>query len=223
MIGEYRRLLQHRNALLRRGGIGAADRKSQLEAWDERLGLAAAKLHVERRRYANLLDGQQHDTSAVLFGPKAELRLRYKPSPVEAGETEPERMEQLFAERLDRGRQRDVEMGHTCEGPHRDEVQVELNGVDLRRFGSGGQVRAAMITLKLGKLALLREERGEPPLFLMDDFDSDLDDGRMAALAGYLHNGGFQTLVATSKESQAGRIGVSFMKLRMEKGVARAA
>ncbi len=80
-----------------------------------------------------------------------------------------------------------------------------------------------MIALKLGKLSLLREDRGEPPVFLMDDFDTDLDERRAAALAGFLEQGGFQALVATSKEEMAGRLGVTFMKVRMDEGEARAA
>ena len=72
-------------------------------------------------------------------------------------------------------------------------------------------------------LHLLREERGESPLFLMDDFDSDLDEVRASALAGFLQQGGFQALVATSKENLLGRLGVAFMKLHMDGGEARAA
>ena len=78
-----------------------------------------------------------------------------------------------------------------------------------------------MIALKLGKLEMLRELRGESPLFLLDDFDSDLDEARAAALAGYLRQGGFQALVATSKEGIADRFGVSFAKVIVEEGTAR--
>jgi DNA replication and repair protein RecF len=101
-------------------------------------------------------------------------------------------------------------------------MRVELEGADLRSYGSAGQVRAAMISLKLAKLSLLREERGEAPLFLMDDFDSDLDEARAKAVAEHLHEGGFQTLAASSKENLIGQLGVSFSRLRMDEGVARA-
>ena len=78
-----------------------------------------------------------------------------------------------------------------------------------------------MVALKLGKLSLLQTDRGEAPLFLMDDFDSDLDEGRASALAAFLEDGGFQVLVATSKETIAERLGVSFNKVRMDGGVVR--
>jgi recombinational DNA repair ATPase RecF len=78
-----------------------------------------------------------------------------------------------------------------------------------------------MIALKLGKLSLLQEEREEAPLFLLDDFDTDLDDRRMEALAGHLNEAGFQTVAATSKEDVIARMGGAAMKLHMDGGAAR--
>jgi recombinational DNA repair ATPase RecF len=80
-----------------------------------------------------------------------------------------------------------------------------------------------MIALKLGKLSLLQKDGGEAPLFLMDDFDSDLDDTRAAVLAEYLHQGRFQALAATSKEGLAEQLGVGYARVRMEDGAAELA
>ena len=80
-----------------------------------------------------------------------------------------------------------------------------------------------MITLKLGKLSLLRAEREEAPVFLMDDFDTDLDEARMAALIDHLNNAGLQSVVATSKDAWAARTVGAELKLRMIEGEARAA
>jgi recombinational DNA repair ATPase RecF len=80
-----------------------------------------------------------------------------------------------------------------------------------------------MIALCAGKLGLLRDKRGETPLFLMDDFDSDLDEGRTRSLVEFLRDGGFQALMATSKDGFVDRLGVPFHRIKMEGGVARAA
>ena len=80
-----------------------------------------------------------------------------------------------------------------------------------------------MIALCAGKLGLLRDERGEAPLFLMDDFDSDLDEGKTRSLVDFLREGGFQALLATSKDGFVDRLGVPFHRIRMERGLARAA
>jgi DNA replication and repair protein RecF len=220
-LGEYRRVLRQRNALLRsmaRRAEGA--RLAELDVWDKRLVSAGAEIHQSRREYAVLLGAQLGEVGRVLFPGGEEIRLRYRPSPAETGRADAGKIADILSKTLDRERDRDVATGHTGRGPHRDDVELELDGVDLRRFGSAGQLRASMVALKLGKLFLLQRTRGEMPLFLMDDFDSDLDEVRAAALAAFLRDGGFQAFVATSKESMADRLGVNFTKVRMEGGEA---
>jgi DNA replication and repair protein RecF len=151
------------------------------------------------------------------------VRIRYRPSPTSSADQDPSRFEALFKEALEKKRRRDQALGFTSEGPHRDDLDAELDGVDLRKFGSAGQLRAAMIALCAGKLNLLRDERREAPLFLMDDFDSDLDEQRTRSLVEFLRDGGFQTLLATSKDGFVDRLGVPFRRIRMEGGLARAA
>lgn len=221
VLSAYRRALLQRNALLRSRSVKTG-RQAELDAWDERLVQTALPLHAARREYAVRLAAQLPRVDRALF-PQGELRLRYRPSPSRAAQEEPTRFADVFRERLIRCRAEDLAVGHTCAGPHRDELVVELEGVDLRRFGSAGQVRAAMIALKLGKLSLLREQREEAALFLMDDFDIDLDELRASALAGFLQQGKFQALVATSKQALADRLGVGFMKVRMDGGETRPA
>ena len=218
-LGEYRRVLQQRNALLRGAGRGGAP--AQLAAWDERLTVAAREIHQRRREYAVLLGVEFGETARTLFPDGGSVTMLYRPSPSEVGEAEMSDFPDIYMGCLERGRRRDLEVGYTCRGPHRDDVVVELEGVDLRRFGSAGQVRGAMIALKLGKLSLLGKRRGEVPIFLMDDFDSDLDEVRARAVADYLCTGGCQALVATSKEGMADRIGVPFTKVLLSEGTLR--
>jgi DNA replication and repair protein RecF len=159
----------------------------------------------------------------MLFQPSDEVRIRYQPSPAAAGEQDPSQFTRLFREVLARTRRRDRALGFTVEGPHRDDVEVTLSGADLRRFGSAGQLRSAMIVLCAGKLGLLRDERREAPLFLMDEFDSDLDENRTRSLVEFLREGGFQAIMATAKDGFVDRLGVPFHRIRMEGGLARAA
>lgn len=218
-LGEYRRVLQQRNALLR--GAGRIGAPAQLDAWDERLTAAAGEIHRRRREYAVLLGVELGETDRMLFPDGGAVTMLYRPSPKEVGEAEISDFSVRYMECLEHGRRRDLEVGYTCRGPHRDDVVVELEGVDLRRFGSAGQVRGAMIALKLGKLSLLGKQRGDMPIFLMDDFDSDLDEVRASAVAKHLNSGGCQALVATSKEGMAERIGVPFTKVLLSEGTLR--
>jgi len=220
VLGEYRKTLAQRNALLR---SGSGPREAELRVWDERLVGAAFELHVARREYGLRLAAELGEAGRVLFPGGEEPRLRYRPSPARAAEQEPSKFPDIFADFLLRNRKRDLALGHTFGGPHRDDLVLELNGVDLRRFGSAGQLRASLVVLKLGKLCLLQKDRGEAPLFLMDDYDSDLDERRAGDLARYLDAAGFQALIATSKESLADRWDVPCARFRIEDGVARAA
>ncbi len=215
ILGEYRRTLQHRNALLKRQAGGL---EGELDAWDERLADAAAPIHAKRREYATRLGAALGPVGRIVFPGDSELLIRYRPSPAPAGEQETIDFKRVFLESLHRNRDHDRTLGFTGRGPHRDDLRVELDGVDLRRFGSAGQVRGAMIALKFGKLDLLQQARGETPLLLMDDFDSDLDERRATAVAGFLNDGGFQALVATSKEEMTDRLGVDFAKIRIQGG-----
>ena len=129
--------------------------ETQLDSWDERLTKAARTIHLERRSYAVQLGCELGEATRTLFPAGEKIHLAYRPSPAGIENVEAVDFESTYGRALTESRGRDVEVGHTCRGPHRDDLSVELEGVDLRRFGSAGQVRSAMIALKLGKLSLL--------------------------------------------------------------------
>ena len=222
-LGAYRRALSQRNALVRTMAARGSRPGAELEAWDERLATTGAEVHRRRREYAAVLATRLGEAGRILFPDGQELRVRYLPSPAASREEDAGAYGDVLLRSLASGRDRDLGLGFTAVGPHRDDLAVELDGVDLRKYGSAGQNRAALVVLKLAKLALLADHRGESPLFVMDDYDTDLDDVRARSLAAFLHEGGFQTIVATSKEGLAEQLGVPFRKLRMEAGQARPA
>lgn len=222
-LSEYRRTLESRNALLRKAfRREASSVRRELDAWDEHLATAAARIHAERRRFVLNLGLQLGAAERSVFPEEGEVHVRYRPSPPAAAEAEPAALPSVFLESMKRARDRDLGLGFTGEGPHRDDLRVDLGGVDLRKYGSSGQVRAAMIALSVGKLLLLKDRHREAPLLLMDDFDSDLDEARTAALVKFLHEGGFQAILATSKEGSVDRLHVPFRRIRIEAGTARA-
>ena len=216
VLGEYRRIRAHRNALLR--GMGGGSGSRQLQAWDERLAQAAGRVHRRRREYAVLLANKLAEPSRRLYPDGTDLTLRYLPSPTSSRDSDPSAYEAILLAALEKNRERDIVLGFTASGPHRDDLVVELDGTDLRKFGSAGQVRAAMVALKLAKLARLQEALEESPVFIMDDFDSDLDEPRAGILAKYLHTGGFQAIVATSKEEFAQRMEIPFRNVKVRDG-----
>ncbi|HJQ96883.1 MAG TPA: DNA replication and repair protein RecF [Candidatus Polarisedimenticolaceae bacterium] len=208
----YRRTLAERNALLKRPRTGGpAPSATELDAWEERLAAAGERIRRQRHDYVLRLSSRSGEAERALFPDGETLALRYAPSP--SGDD----LRSALAQR----RRRDLALGFTAEGPHRDELEVSLDGADLRTFGSAGQLRAAMVVLTAAKLDLLREDRHESPLFLMDDFDSDLDEVRVDSLIEFLRGGGSQSLLTTSKDGVVARIGAAISRIRMEAGTVR--
>ncbi|GAB4371888.1 MAG: DNA replication/repair protein RecF [Acidobacteriota bacterium] len=165
-LGDYRRALGHRNRLLR---DGAPDRA--LAPWDEILARTGEAIRSRRRRE---LASWQHEIGAWpgLFPEGTAARLAYRES-----------AEGPLADALQASRADDRRLRQTTVGPHRDDLAVELEGVDLLRFGSAGQVRAALAALTLAQLRAIRAQRADSePLLILDDVDTDLDGRRQQAL-----------------------------------------
>ena len=117
-LGEYRRVLQQRNALLRGGG---PERGAELQIWDEHLVRSATEVHRRRREYAVRLASHLGESGRALFPDGSEIRLRYRPSPAAAAEADVDAYPEILARTLARNRDRDRALGHTGSGPHRDE------------------------------------------------------------------------------------------------------
>jgi DNA replication and repair protein RecF len=182
----YSRALAQRNALLARPG-GAAP--AALAAWDAELARHGVRLMADRREAIDGLAPPFRALSRRLGLPgEAELRYRPRSAAVDAGG--------LAAELAER-RSADVERGFTAHGPHRDEVQLLLDGIPLRAYGSQGQQRAALLALLFAERELLAHRRGRSPLMLLDDVMSELDAERRELLADFLRDGG-QAVVTTA-------------------------
>ena len=165
-LGEYRRALGHRNQLLRDAAPDAA-----FAPWDELLARAGERI-VSRRREELVAWQAQIDAWPELFPEGGTARLSYR----RAGG------EDLLAA-LARARDTDRRLRRTTVGPHRDDLRFEVGGRDLLRFGSAGQVRAALSALTLAQVRAIRRSRpGTEPVLILDDVDTDLDAGRRHAL-----------------------------------------
>lgn len=170
----YASALAQRNALIARGDAGSA----QLDAWDRQLAEHGSRLIADRAELKEALE-QRTSAAARQIGLDGELVLTYKPSFDVAGATE------LYEALIDR-RQADLERGYTYSGPHRDDFALVLAERDLRTFGSQGQQRAALLALLLAECSALAELAQRPPLVLLDDVMSELDDKRRNGLLGYV-------------------------------------
>ena len=184
MPAEYGAAVAQRNAALRRVAIGASSRDA-VSPWTERVADLGSALVEARREAIALLAPLFVECAYELGLAGGELRYDADPPTAEALEA-----------RLDD----DLDRGTTGLGPHLHDIEIRADDRDLRRFGSQGEQRLAVLSLILAEAALLAERGPAPPLLLLDDVLSELDEGRRAALAERLAGPG-QTLITATAAS----------------------
>ena len=181
-LQRYNAALKQRNALLRPDiAKDAAELRKELYIWDEQLSRTGAEIMRMRAEFASRLSviaGRLHKS---ISGERESLFVRYAP------DVSVERLgggdaQAALAEALYTGAMDDIRRGYTGSGPHRDELELSLNGANVRIYGSQGQQRTAALSLKLSELELIRAETGESPVLLLDDVLSELDEPRQRAL-----------------------------------------
>ncbi len=197
-LTEYVQVVSQRNALLKQLAERGGD-SEQLTYWDVLLVQRGAFLIQARIRALNELERLSSRIHDRLTEGKEVLRLVYRPGFDPAAETRPqyslpiespvdrsgfteEQIREGFLSRLRAARAEEIQRGVTTIGPHRDEVRFTANGIDLGDFGSRGQVRTALMALKLAEVAWMREKIGEWPVLLLDETLAELDLQRRADL-----------------------------------------
>jgi DNA replication and repair protein RecF len=172
-VAEYARAVQQRNQLLRRIRDGLSSRRT-LSTWDRKVVDLGETVLQGREAALGPLESHFEESLRALYGPeKAAVRYLYS-APLDG-----------YAEALRDAHSADIERGTTSVGPHRDEFEVLLGGVNLTTYGSQGQQRLATLALKFAARDYTRGETGEDPILLFDDVMSELDERRRDYLAEY--------------------------------------
>ena len=193
---DYKRVVAQRGALLRSGRAGGAE----LETWDERLVNLGAAVMLRRHQLVEELRAPLQEAVRLISGGETvELRLRSAGGEAEGEETVRSRLRDA----LSRARPEELRLGTVLVGPHRDDLEITIDGRSARRFASQGQARTVALALKLGELEAARL-RGQSPLFLLDDLTSELDIGRRGRLISHLMSLQSQVWVTTTEASYLG-------------------
>jgi DNA replication and repair protein RecF len=199
-LQRYRHVLRQRNAMLRAEVVGAV-----LEAFDEGMVQAGARLIADRARW---VEGHAPRFGELFreISDGLAAGLRYHSDVPLAGGAGEQHAAQAFRERLLRVAPRERERGVTLAGPHRDDLAIVLeareHGVDLRQYGSGGQLRTGAIALRLIEADTIEAARGCRPLMLLDDVFAELDPGRSRRIIRLFREGSHgQVLLTAPKET----------------------
>jgi DNA replication and repair protein RecF len=161
---RYRRLLEQRNRMLQTRAT--ADR---LAPWDEQVAMVGMELIDRRRRAVAAVQTELARVYPALSGERPKVQIAYRSAVGEA--TEPA----ALVAALEQARPVELRRGQTLVGPHRDDLAIELDGVDARAFGSRGQQRVLVLALRLAEVLPVTEAAGTAPVLLFDDALSELD------------------------------------------------
>ena len=205
----YSRALAQRNALIGRIRAGAAA-PALLDTWDAELARAGVALMADRGEACALVAPRFAERAADLGLPE-EASLAYRPR---SRAEDPDALRRELAER----RGEDLARGFSAHGPHRDEVLLAHAGRALRTYGSQGQQRLGLLALLFAERDALLDRRGTPPLLLLDDVMSELDQARRERLVELLAGGGQAVITTTDLEHVPGADAPGILALAVMSG-----
>lgn len=179
VLSDYKKVLDQRNTVLRdaRYHSGLID---MIDIYDEQLARLGGSIIRTRVNYCRSLDKKAAEIYKGMSAGRENFLSEYITTVLPEGEHADFCMStadwaQKFYDSLAASRNYDFEHGVTSVGPHRDDLEVSLDGMPVRSFGSQGQQRSCILSLKLGEAKMLGDAMGEPPLILLDDVMSELD------------------------------------------------
>ncbi|MBQ4099108.1 MAG: DNA replication/repair protein RecF [Clostridia bacterium] len=190
-LQTYKKILAQRNNLLKN-----EDRAlifDTLPVWDQSLARAGARIIFERNEYIKMLSPFAGFCHEEVTGGGENLTVKgdYKYEGTE------DDIYSQFLSALTERTEKDIETGYTTVGPHRDDLKIKVNGIDVRAYGSQGQQRTASIALKLAETEIFREKFGEYPVLILDDAMSELDKKRRTRLIDYVKK--MQTIITCTE------------------------
>ena len=194
---EYNRVLKQRNTYLKQLAIKKKQPDEYLDVLSEMLSELASKIVFHRLDFMKQLEALAIPIHDQLSLGREKFSVSYQATiPLEDGLT-PEQMKEIYMNQFKKNQTREADQATTLIGPHRDDLIFYLNEVSVQTYGSQGQQRSTVLSLKLAEIELMKLSTGEYPLLLLDDVLSELDDDRQTHLIKAIENK-VQTFITTT-------------------------
>lgn len=182
---QYNKALNERNSLLKKWNENVEE---IIDVYDSQLSKFGSYIIKERIRYIELLNKKGKIIHKEITSEAEDISFKYITS-VKNTENIEEELNNLLKKNI----KNDIERRITSHGPHRDDFSIYINGIDTRNFGSQGQQRTSVLTIKFSSLEIIKEETNEYPVLLLDDVLSELDLNRQKYILNSINN--VQTIV----------------------------
>ena len=196
-LSDYNKVIKQKNRVLQLANeneLGPEKVEDLLAPWNEQLIRLGRLIHEARTEY---VAGLNSALERQLFE-RRDITTRYVSALENKGDMSD--YESLLRSRISLRMAAEVAAGHALIGPHRDDLEIHLDGREIRVYGSSGQQRSALLLLDLAAISLYNLASNNHPVFIIDDVDAELDEGRIRHLLEYLENR-TQTFITTSKRS----------------------
>ena len=211
-LSRYNKILEQRNNLLKSRDLDTV--YDSLPVWDEQLCKYAATVARKRAEYIEMLAPLAAEAHSHLTDGAEELKIspekKYKGSEAE--------LEKRLFDELSNNYDRDIRLGFTASGPHRDDIDILINGNDAKTFASQGQTRTAALSIKLAEVEIFKNLSGEYPVLILDDVMSELDLPRRKKLVE--RTSGLQTIL-TCTHAERVLYGKEANKIKIEAGTVK--
>ncbi len=171
---QYRKIVAQRAALLKRIRDNQED-PTMLNYLDEQLTMLANQIMFERQRMLATLNERANEFQQTISGGREHLQILYRPSFKLDDSWGLSEVPQHFRTQLHEARKKEIMQGVCLLGPHRDDMEFLVNGVNILAYGSRGQQRTAALAAKLAEYAYMQQSTGDQPILLLDDVFSELD------------------------------------------------
>lgn len=169
LLNRYEKILANRNKLLKISKDIELVKQS-IDIWDISLAEVAEKIANERKMFINEISPYANMAHSYISGGKENLKIVYKG--FDSGKLT---YKEALLNSLKKNLEKDFKLGYTSVGPHRDDLDIYLNDVEVKTYGSQGQQRTVALSLKLAELEIIKAKTGEYPILLLDDVFSELD------------------------------------------------
>jgi DNA replication and repair protein RecF len=182
-LNKFQKILLQRNALLKQMRDGKYDRSyDQIIIWDIAYAASCSKIIKTRMYFIEKINEIASNCHKNISYGKEDILVKYKTISGIDFNTGEEDINNLILNKLKTMFSEDVEKGNTAIGPHRDDMEITINGELIRSFASQGQQRTAVLSLKIAELEIIKNETGKCPVLLLDDVMSELDKKRRKTL-----------------------------------------
>lgn len=189
---DYNRILDQRNKALKTYHNHSSLRDI-LPIWDIQLAKIGTRIINNRYIFIDKLKERAAVIHSSITNAAESLTLSYESK---LSRSSCLIMEDDFLSQLTANIDKDIKLSYTQIGPHRDDISIISNNIDVRKFGSQGQQRTAALSLILSEISVIEAERGEKPILILDDVLSELDSSRCDVLLSFSHS--LQTLLTST-------------------------